>query len=187
MDLEEKIKKLESLAWLVAHVDGISEDEAYALDFLPGKIRGFYDFREAVEVFEKTGDLEQAMTHVESSLIFVTIMNFGRPEHIQEVISEVEALEGSETIIDDFKTLIKIRASEFDDEFDQKLFLGCILDVIDEDGTSDIEMHFFLGICRLWGITRSQANVWFTDYFSPVIDKADELYGLGNVDVIYDI
>ena len=35
MDIEEKIKKLESLAWLVSHVDGISEDEAHELDFLP--------------------------------------------------------------------------------------------------------------------------------------------------------
>ena len=181
MNLEKKIEKLESLAWLVAHVDGISEDEAYALEFLPGKIRGFYDFREAVEVFEKTGDLEQAMTHVDKGLIFVSIMSFGTPEHIQEVISEVEAMAESETVIDDLKTLIKIRASEFDDEFDQKLFLGCILDVVDNDGTSEIEMHFFLEICRLWGITRMQANSWFDDYYIPVINKADELYGIADL------
>jgi len=181
MDIEEKINKLESLAWLVSHVDGISEDEANALEFLPAKIRGLYDFRKAVETFEKTGDLDQAMTHIDHSLIFVHHMTFGASEHIQQVISEVEAIAKSETVIDDFKALIKMRASEFDDEFDQKLFLGCILDVVDNDGTSEIEMHFFLEICRLWGITRMHANTWFADYFSPVVDKADELYGIADL------
>ena len=177
MDLEEKVIKLEALAWLIAHVDGLTKDEAASLDFLPGQVRAYSQLREGVMEFEKTGDLDQAMKHVHNAPIFVTQLHFGMPEHIQEVIDEVEAIAESETVIDDFKTLVKIRASEFDDEFDQKLFLGCIEDVVSADGVSDIEMFFFLEVSRLWGVTRQQAIGWFNEYVLPVFEEAMIRFG----------
>ena len=73
MDLEEKIKKLESLAWLVAHVDGISED---AVDF-----RDTYDSEEVEPVVLPAGfvfkqpDLGTSIILIATLFVLFTVLN----------------------------------------------------------------------------------------------------------------
>ena len=174
---EEKLEKLEALAYIVAAIDGITDAEESQLDIFAGKIRGFYPLRKAIEVHEKTGDIDKAMTHVSGAPVVHTIMSFGAPQHIQKIQDELDgAVKDSENPIDEYDALLKIKASEINDEFDQKLSLMCIESAISKgDGTSDYEMHALLTLSRAWGISRTQVNKWFNDHVDPILERAVKL------------
>ena len=178
MDIsEEKIEKLEALAFLVALIDGITKKEADELRILVRDIRAYYPLRKAIEVHEKTGDIDKAMTHVSGAPVVHTIMSFGAPQHIQKMSDELDdALKDSENPIDEYDALLKIKAAEINDEFDQKLSLMCIESAISKgDGTSDYEMHALLTLSRAWGISRIQVNKWFNDHVDPILERAVKL------------
>ena len=173
---EKNIEKLEALAFLVAVIDGITEEEGFELDMFAGRIRGFYALRKAIEVHEKTGDIDKAMTHVSGAPVVHTIMSFGAPQHIQKIQDELDgAVKDSENPIDEYDALLKIKASEINDEFDQKLSLMFIEDAISRDGTSEHEMRALLTLSRAWGISRIQVNKWFNDHFNPILKRANKL------------
>ena len=139
---EEKIEKLEALAFLVAVIDGITKKEADELRILVRDIRAYYPLRKAIEVHEKTGDIDKAMTHVKERprpINKMTIQAKGTtmslPEHIQIMSDELDdALKDSknEDKIHEYDALLKIKAAEINDEFDQKISLSFIAQAIGE-------------------------------------------------------
>ena len=180
---EENIEKLDVLAFLVAAIDGITEEEGFELEMFAGKIRGFYPFRKAVEVLEKTGDIDKAMAHVSQAdavgtQVMVHTMTFGSPEHIRKMRDEFNGLtlEDSENPWVEYETFLKIKASEITDEFDQKLALIFIQQAIKEDGISSDEMRALLVLSRSWGISRRQADSWFDDHFDPICERARSMF-----------
>ena len=173
---EEKLEKLEALAYIVAAIDGITDAEESQLDIFAGKIRGFYPLRKAIEVHEKTGDIDKAMTHVSGAPVVrqKVLWSIWGTEKIQDEIDS--AVKDSENPIDEYDALLKIKASEINDEFDQKLSLMCIESAISKgDGTSDYEMHALLTLSRAWGISRTQVNKWFNDHVDPILERAVKL------------
>ena len=176
---KKSIEKLEALAFLVAVIDGITEEEGWELNTFAGRIRGFYALRKAVEVHEKTGDIDKAMTHVSGAPVVHTIVTFGapQPKHIQKISDELDdAIKDSENPIDEYDALLKIKAAEINDEFDQKLSLMCIENVISRgDGTSDYEIHALLALSRAWGFSRFQVNKWFNNHVDPILKRAVKL------------
>ena len=173
---EEKLEKLEALAYIVAAIDGITEAEGSQLDIFAGKIRGFYPLRKAVEVHEKTGDIDKAMTHVSGAPVVwnKVLWYFTGTQKIQDELDG--AIKDTENPIDEYDALLKIKAAEINDEFDQKLSLMCIESAISKgDGTSDYEMHALLTLSRAWGISRTQVNKWFNDHVDPILERAVKL------------
>ena len=173
---EEKLEKLEALAYIVAEIDGITEEEGSHLDIFAGTIRGFYPLRKAVEVHEKTGDIDKAMTHVSGAPVVwhKNLWYFTGTQKIQDEIDD--AIKDSENPIDEYDALLKIKAAEINDEFDQKLSLMCIENVISRgDGTSDYEMHALLALSRAWGFSRFQVNKWFNNHVDPILKRAVKL------------
>ena len=173
---EKSIEKLEALAFLVAVIDGITEEEGWELNTFAGRIRGFYALRKAVEVHEKTGDIDKAMTHVSGAPVVwqKVLWSIWGTEKIQDEIDS--AVKDSENPIDEYDALLKIKAAEINDEFDQKLSLMCIESAISKgDGTSDYEMHALLTLSRAWGISRIQVNKWFNDHVDPILERAVKL------------
>ena len=159
-------------------IDGITEEEGWELNTFAGRIRGFYALRKAVEVHEKTGDIDKAMTHVSGAPVVHTIVTFGapQPKHIQKISDELDdAIKDSENPIDEYDALLKIKAAEINDEFDQKLSLMFIEDTISVDGTSDYEMRALLTLSRAWGISRFQVNKWSGNHFLPILERANKL------------
>ena len=107
-EAKKSIEKLEALAFLVAVIDGITEEEGWELNTFAGRIRGFYALRKAVEVHEKTGDIDKAMTHVSGAPVVHTIVTFGapQPKHIQKISDELDdAIKDSENPIDEYDAL----------------------------------------------------------------------------------
>ena len=180
---EKNIEKLQALAWVVAVADGISEEEADSLEMLTGQIGRFYPLRKAVEVLEKTGDIDKAMAHVSQAdavgtQVMVHTMTFGSPEHIRKMRDEFNGLtlEDSENPWVEYETFLKIKASDITDEFDQKLALIFIEQAIKEDGISSDEMRALLVLSRSWGISRRQADSWFADHFDPICERAKSMF-----------
>ena len=172
---EKSIEKLEALAFLVAVIDGITEEEGWELNTFAGRIRGFYALRKAVEVHEKTGDIDKAMTHVSGAPVVwhKNLWYFTGTQKIQDEIDD--AIKDSENPIDEYDALLKIKAAEINDEFDQKLSLMFIEDTISVDGTSDYEMRALLTLSRAWGISRFQVNKWSGNHFLPILERANKL------------
>ena len=173
---KKSIEKLEALAFLVAVIDGITEEEGWELNTFAGRIRGFYALRKAVEVHEKTGDIDKAMTHVSGAPVVwhKNLWYFTGTQKIQDEIDD--AIKDSENPIDEYDALLKIKAAEINDEFDQKLSLMCIENVISRgDGTSDYEMHALLALSRAWGFSRFQVNKWFNNHVDPILKRAVKL------------
>ena len=171
---DDKLDKFGVLAYLVALIDGITEDEGWSLDQFAGKVRFYYPLRKAVEAFEKTGDIDKAMKHVNERPIMMHVMGFGQPAHLKEIDEELSAV-SDENPLDDYRVLIKIKASEIDDEFDQKLALILIEDTVSEDGLSSPEISSLLLLSRCWGVSRKAADIWFDNYFAPILERTMKL------------
>ena len=181
---EEKIEKLEALAFLVAVIDGITTREIDELRILARDIRAYYPLRKAIEVHEKTGDIEKAMTHVKERprpMNSMTVQAKGTktslPEHIGKILDELDdAVKDSENQIVEYDALLKIKAAEINEEFDQKISLLFIEEAISEgDGMHDAEEHALVTLSRAWGITMDQVYEWDRDHFYPVLERASEL------------
>ena len=105
------------------------------------------------------------------------------PVHIQKISDELDdALKDSknEDKIHEYDALLKIKAAEINDEFDQKISLSFIEQAIGEgvedgDGMGDLEEHALLTLSRAWGISMDQVYEWDRDHFYPVLERASEL------------
>ena len=88
---EDMVKKIEILSFLVAMVDGISDEESDMLEYIAGRIRMFYQAQPAVEEFEKSQDVEKAIALIDLPLT-VSIVMFEPKDHFDEINKELEEM-----------------------------------------------------------------------------------------------
>tara|TARA_B100001559_G_C16434668_1_gene591453 strand:+ start:631 stop:1182 length:552 start_codon:yes stop_codon:yes gene_type:complete len=169
------IEKIERLAFLLAAGDGISEDEGFELETFAGKMRAWLPFKKAVQEFENSSDLTKAMKHVEGPPIHAHIMTFGLPEHVQDVADELKKIIDSDDSVNEYHAYIKLLAYEITDDFEQKISMCCIEDVLLADGISSIERTSLTILGRCWGVSAKGATRWFNEYFVPIIEEANKL------------
>ena len=169
------IEKIERLAFLLAAGDGISEDEGFELEAFAGTMRAWLPFKKAVQEFEKSSDLTKAMKHVKGPPIHSHIMTFGLPEHVQDVAEEFKKILDSDDSVNEYHAYIKLLASEITDDFEQKISMCCIEDVLLADGISSFERASLTILGRCWGVSAIGATRWFNESFHPIIEEANKL------------
>ncbi len=173
---ENLIEKIEQLAFLIAAVDGISEEEGNEFEMLAGKIRLYLDLKPAVEEFIKTKDINKATKKVKGPPVHQHIMKFGLYPHIDEINKKLEdASKKGENIIDEYDALIKITASDIQDEFDRHIAIYVAEDLISAGETHEYEMRSLMVLRRFWSISSRSSNTYFSDYIKPIMEIAKEL------------
>lgn len=172
---EKNIKQIERLAFILAAGDGISEDEGFALDVFSGRIGAWLPFRKAVREFEKSNDIAKAMKHVTGPPIVNIEMRFGIPDYLQDVADELKKIIDSDNSLEEYNAYIKLLASEITDDFEQKIAMCCIEDVLAEDGISSFERTSMVVLGRCWGVSPMGASRWFSESVAPIIEEANKL------------
>ena len=74
---DKLIEKIETLCFMVASTDGISEMEGFELDMIQGRIRMLLDAKSAVTEYEKSGDMKKALSNLKEPLMLTHVMKFG--------------------------------------------------------------------------------------------------------------
>jgi hypothetical protein len=172
---EKSVEQIERLAFLLAAGDGISEEEGFELETFAGTLRAWLPFKKAVQEFEKSNDLTKAMKLVKGPPIHIHIMSFGVPAHVQVVADELKKITDSDDSISEYQAYIKLLASEITDEYEQKVSMCCIEDVLLADGLSSFEKLSMVTLGRCWGLSGKGVTRWFNEIFHPVLEEANKL------------
>tara|TARA_B100000900_G_scaffold860_1_gene743 strand:+ start:4473 stop:5018 length:546 start_codon:yes stop_codon:yes gene_type:complete len=172
---EDMIKKIEVLSFLVAMTDGISEEEGQMLEYVAGRIRMYYQAQPAVEEYEKSKDVEKAIALVELPLS-VSINMFEPKDHIDSLTKELNEMnpKESDNPLEDFETLLKIKASEITNDYDRKVAMLAIEDVYSADESSNIERWAHLVIGKEWGVSITAVNKWANENLMPILERGNK-------------
>jgi len=170
------IESIESLCYMVAVIDGLSEAEAFELEYIQGRIRMFLNAKPSVQEYEKSGDLEKAVAKLKEPLIVEHIITFGMASHMNIVAKEVMDLIESkpDDIMAEYEVLLKIYASEIEDEYDRKIAMICIEDVYKSDGASSAEKWAHIVLAKEWGISPMKVTKYWNEYVHPVIEESQK-------------
>ena len=173
---DKLIEKIETLCFMVAATDGISEMEGFELDMIQGRIRMLLDAKSAVTEYEKSGDMKKALSNLKEPLMLTHVMKFGMADHIQAIDKEVSDLLESnpDNAQAEYEVLLKIHASDIEDDYDRKVAMLCIRDVYDVDGSSSIERWAHLVLGKEWGVSIMKANKWANEFVFPVIEESQK-------------
>lgn len=173
---EKLIEQIESLCFLVAVTDGLSESEGLELEYIQGKIRMFLNAKPSVQEYENSGDLEKAVAKLKKPLIMEHVITFGKASHLDKVSKEVnELLERKpDDVLAEYEVLLKIYASEIEDEYHRKVAMICIEDVYGADGTSSTEKWAHIVLAKEWGISPMKTTKYYNEYVWPVIEESQK-------------
>lgn len=173
---EKLIEHIESLCFLVAVTDGLSESEGLELEYIQGKIRMFLNAKPSVQEYENSGNLEKAIAKLKKPLIIEHVFTMGMASHLEKVSKDVnELLESKpDDVLAEYEVLLKIYASEIEDEYYRKVAMVCIEDVYQVDGTSSTEKWAHIVLAKEWGISPMKATKYWNEYVFPVIEESQK-------------
>jgi len=169
------IDNLESLAFILAAGDGISEEEGFAFESFRGRLGIYLQIQEAIFAYEKNKKLDEAMKFVKGAPIMHHEMTFGFSDNQMQVREDMEAVINSDDPMGEYESLIKLKASTVTEPFYQKIGLISIEDVLSEDGMSSVERSSLIILSRCWSLTLTKANDWYHEYVHPILEEANKL------------
>lgn len=173
---EALIEKIEQLAFIIAAVDGISEEEGQEFEMLAGKMRLYLDFKPAVEEFIKTKDLDKAKSKIKGPPVHQHIMKMGFHPHIDEIAKKIQKIiDKGEDVIEEYDALLKVTAADIDNEFDRQIALIAAEDLVRVDGADEYEMRSLMVLRKFWSISTRQTNTYFSDYIKPLWEIANDM------------
>jgi hypothetical protein len=70
--------------------------------------------------------------------------------------------------------LLKIYASEIEDEYDRKIAMICIEDVYKSDGSSSTEKWAHIVLAKEWGVSPMKVTRYWNEYVHPVIEESQK-------------
>ena len=170
------IEKIEQLAFIIASVDGISEQEGEEFEMIAGKMRLYLDFQPAVEVLIKTGDIAKAKKKIKGPPVHQHNVKFGYYPHIDEINDTIEKIvEKGENVLEEYDALLKVTASQIDNEFHRHIAIFAAEDLLTADGGSEYEMRSLIVLRKFWSISSRHTNAYFSDYIKPILDIAKDM------------
>ena len=173
---EDMIKKIEVLTFLVAMTDNVSQEEAEKIEYIAGNIRMYYQAQPAVEEYEKSQDVEKAISLVDLPLT-ISINMFEPKDHLEAMYKELEAMNmnKSESPLDDFEVLLKMKASEITNDYDRKIAMIAVEDVYKADGeASGVERWAHLVLGKEWGMSIMAVNRWANENLMPILERGNK-------------
>ena len=170
------IEKIEQLAFIIASVDGISEEEGEEFEMIAGKMRLYLDFQPAVEEFIKTGDITKAKKKIKGPPVHQHNMRFGHYPHIDEINDKIESIvKKGENVLEEYDALLKITAADIENEFHRHIAIFAAEDLLNADGGSEYEMRSIIILRKFWSLSSKHTNAYFLDYIKPILDIAKDM------------
>ena len=176
----EQANQILSCAYLVAVGDAqLASEECAELENIRPLINRLLEMREAVEHYEATGDLEEALEMFPADSIDIFVFGEGNglalPKGLPPFLSDLHEERSSLKEVDEIITLEKFEASKINDSYLQKIALLICQQVCGADGEiSDGEVISMFNMCEKWGLKIEGARNWLNDILDPVL--------FGNVD-----
>ena len=136
----------------------------------------YYQAQPAVEEYEKSQDVEKAISLVDLPLT-VSINMFEPKDHLEAMYKELEAMNmnKSESPLEDFEVLLKMKASEITNDYDRKIAMIAVEDVYKADGEgSGVERWAHLVLGKEWGMSIMAVNRWANENLMPILERGNK-------------
>jgi ankyrin repeat protein len=170
---EQLIDSICQCALLVAVGDGrISEEESDEVQQVRAIVDMMYRNRAAIEILEKTEDIEQARQACGSTILVTTSTVF-QPAYIREVIEELSEVSS----MDELEVLFRSYASRIEDPFGRRLAAWAANEVASVDGLDDGEKRALKIMADVWKLNLQENQRYFRDFVYPATNENIEFTG----------
>lgn len=170
---EQLIDTICQCALLVAVGDGrISEEESDEVEKVRAIVDMMYRNRAAIEILEKTEDIELARQAC-GSTVLVTTSTIFQPAYIREVIEELSEVSS----MDDLEVLFRSYASRIEDPFGRRLAAWAANEVASIDGLDDGEKRALKVMADVWKLNLQENQRYFRDFVYPATNENIEFTG----------
>lgn len=160
-------------ALLVSAGDGnISQEEINEVGEIKAFIGMLFRNREAIDVLDKSGDIEKAR-ELRGDMVLMHEMEIFTPSYLSDTIDDVNETESEEDIL----ALFPLYAANVNGEFERRIALWAAKEVAQIDGLEEGEFIGLNALATEWGLDVKENDQYFQDVVYPAINDKFEYTG----------